>query len=210
MSQKHTSTTISKLHKSRKILLSILEKRGFNTDEYKNSGINEIQIMFNNKQLDMLLEDKNKNKIYIKYHIINKLREGHIYDYIEDLYNIENILNQNDELMIIMKDQKINKTLVECMNFIYEKDKIYVNIFNLKEFLFNILEHDMVPEHKRLTDDEKKNIYKKFQVTNDSELPEISRFDPVAKTIGLRPGELCEIIRPSKNSITSKYYRLCD
>ena len=100
--------------------------------------------------------------------------------------------------MIIMKDQKINKTLVECMNFIYEKDKIYVNIFNLKEFLFNILEHDMVPEHKRLTDDEKKNIYKKFQVTNDSELPEISRFDPVAKTIGLRPGELCEIIRPSE------------
>ena len=65
MSQKHTSTTISKLHKSRKILLSILEKRGFNTDEYKNSGINEIQIMFNNKKLDMLLEDKNKNKIYI-------------------------------------------------------------------------------------------------------------------------------------------------
>ena len=66
MSQNTHKYNYIKVHKSRKILLSILEKRGFNTDEYKNSGINEIQIMFNNKQLDMLLEDKNKNKIYIK------------------------------------------------------------------------------------------------------------------------------------------------
>ena len=62
MSQKHTSTTISKIYKSRNILLNILEKRGFDTSEYKNFGINEIQLMFNNKQLDMLIEDKNKKK----------------------------------------------------------------------------------------------------------------------------------------------------
>jgi DNA-directed RNA polymerase subunit H (RpoH/RPB5) len=209
MSQKHTSTTVSKIYKSRNILLSILEKRGFDISEYKNFGINEIQIMFNNKQLDMLMENKNKKKIYIKYHIANKLRESHIYDYIEDLYNIENILGKDDELLIIMKDQNINNTLVEFMNFIYEKETIYVNIFKIKEFLFNILEHDIVPDHKRLTDMEKKQIYEKYQITNDKEMPEISRFDPVAKTIGLRPGELCEITRPSSNSISAKYYRLC-
>lgn len=209
MSQKHTSTTVSKIYKSRNILLNILERRGFDISEYKNFGINEVQIMFNNKQLDMLMENKNKRKIYIKYHIINKLRESHIYDYIEDLYNIENILAKDDELLIIMKDQNINNTLVEFMNFTYEKKRTYVNIFKIKEFLFNILEHDIVPEHKRLTDMEKKQIYEKYQITNDKELPEISRFDPVAKTIGLRPGELCEITRPSSNSISAKYYRLC-
>ena len=57
-----------------------------------------------------------------------------------------------------MKDQNINHTLVEFMNFIYEKENVYVNIFKIKEFLFNILEHDIVPEHKRLTDVEKKQI----------------------------------------------------
>ena len=31
----------------------------------------------------------------------------------------------------------------------------------------------------------------------------------LATIIGLRPGELCEIIRSSKTAITSKYYRLC-
>ncbi len=209
MSQKHTSTTISKIYKSRNILLNILEKRGFDTSEYKNFGINEIQHMFNNKQLDMLMEDKNKKKIYIKYHITNKLRESHIYDYVEDLFNIENILGKDDELLILMKDQNINHTLVEFMNFIYEKENVYVNIFKIKECLFNILEHDIVPEHRRLTDVEKKQIYDIYQITNDKEMPEISRFDPVAKTIGLRPGELCEITRPSSNSISAKYYRLC-
>ena len=50
---------------------------------------------------------------------------------------------------------------------------------------------------------------KKYNISRDSEIPEISRFDPVAQAIGLRPLELCEIIRPSASSITIDYYRLC-
>lgn len=41
------------------------------------------------------------------------------------------------------------------------------------------------------------------------EFPEISRFDPVAKTIGLRPGKLCKITRSSPTAVESNYYRLC-
>jgi len=39
--------------------------------------------------------------------------------------------------------------------------------------------------------------------------PEISRFDAVALSIGMRPGEICRISRPSKTSVISYYYRLC-
>ena len=45
-------------------------------------------------------------------------------------------------------------------------------------------------------------------ILND-ELPEISRYDPVAQAIGMRPGQICKIIRPSKTAITTDYYRLC-
>ena len=48
----------------------------------------------------------------------------------------------------------------------------------------------MVPEHTILNTDDKDKVKKRYNVTKDSEFPEISRFDPVAKTIGLRPGEL--------------------
>tara|TARA_X000000368_G_scaffold415866_1_gene408511 strand:- start:170 stop:829 length:660 start_codon:yes stop_codon:yes gene_type:complete len=215
--QKQTSFTVSKIYKSRKNLLTILEKRGFDISDYNNFGINEIQTMYVNKQLDMLLSNKNGKKIYVKYHVTHKngsstfpkLRDSHINDYIDDLYNLEEILNKDDELLIIVKDQNINKTLEEYMEFIFIKDNHYINILKIKELLFNILEHCMVPEHKILTEKEKEKIYEKYKIMQDSELPEISRFDPIAKVLGVRPGELCEITRSSKTSITSKYYRLC-
>jgi DNA-directed RNA polymerase subunit H (RpoH/RPB5) len=218
--QKQTSFTVSKIYKSRKHLLDILEKRGFDVSEYSNFGINEIQAMYLNKQLDMLLKKKDKKdnkQIYVKYHVTNKsgsstfpkLRDTHINEYIDDLFNLEEILNKDDELLIIIKDQNINKTLEEYMNFIFIKDNHYINILKISELLFNILEHCMVPEHKILSEKEKEKVYERYMIMEDRELPEISRFDPVAKALGLKPGELCEITRSSKTSITSRYYRLC-
>ena len=75
--------------------------------------------------------------------------------------------------------------------------------------MFNILEHSLVPKHRILSNEEKDSIKKKYYIVNESEFPEISRFDPVAIAIGLRPNQLCEILRSSKTSITTFYYRLC-
>ena len=207
--QKNSSQFISKLYKSRHILLDILEKRGFKTDDYKSFGISEMQIYLQNKQLDMLLNNpKTKKKIYVKYHL-STLNDKKIYEYIDDLFHLEEILNENDELLIIIKNQNINTTLEEIMNFIYIKDNIFVNIKKIDNYLFNILDHSMVPEHRVLNNKEKEFIINKYKISEEKQFPEISRFDAVATTIGLRPGELCEFTRPSTTSITSKYYRLC-
>jgi len=50
---------------------------------------------------------------------------------------------------------------------------------------------------------------KRYNVVNNSDLPSISRYDPVAQAIGMRPGEICKITRNSKTAITSDYFRLC-
>ena len=44
---------------------------------------------------------------------------------------------------------------------------------------------------------------------NEKQWPEISRFDPVAQAIGLRPYQLCKIYRKSPTASVSIYYRLC-
>jgi DNA-directed RNA polymerase subunit H (RpoH/RPB5) len=49
----------------------------------------------------------------------------------------------------------------------------------------------------------------KYNIKNKSLFPYISRFDPVARVIGLRPGQVCHIVRPSKTSIKANYYRVC-
>lgn len=207
--QKNFSAISANIFKSRKILLDILKKRGYNTEDWENFNINEVQIMYNNNQLDMLLETESGRKIYVKYHINNKLRENHINEYVDDLFNIEEVLKPDDELLIIIRNQNINDTLEEYMRITYIKYNIFVNIINIKKLMFNLLEHSMVPNHRILNDEEKKEMYKKFNIINDSEWQEISRFDPVAKIIGLRPGQLCEITRSSKTSIVSYNYRLC-
>ena len=50
---------------------------------------------------------------------------------------------------------------------------------------------------------------KKYNITDKIQFPDISRFDPVARAIGLRPGQLCKITRYSKTAIETFYYRIC-
>lgn len=206
---KENSLTISNIYKSRKILLELLEARGYEIDEWNDFSINEIQAMYNNKQLDLLLTHKSSDKkIYVKYHIEKKLNSGNVSNYVDDIFTNEEILNKDDELIIFTK-HKPNDTLVKLMKMLFVNDNQFVNIYYIKQYLFNILNHVNVPPHKVLTDKEKKEIYKLYNITRDSEMPEIGRFDPVAQAIGLRPGDLCEITRSSPTSITSKYYRFC-
>jgi DNA-directed RNA polymerase subunit H (RpoH/RPB5) len=49
----------------------------------------------------------------------------------------------------------------------------------------------------------------RYNISDNSQVPGISRFSPVAQAIGLRPGEMCKIIRPSRTAITSEFYRIC-
>lgn len=206
---KENSLTISNIYKSRKIILTLLKTRGYEVDEWDDFSINEIQSMSSNNQLDMLLKHKtNGRKIYIKYYIQKKLGKTNVYDYVDDIFSTEKILDKDDELIIFTK-HKPNDTLIKLMKMIYISDGHFVNIYHMKQYLFNILEHVNVPPHKVLNDKEKSDIYHKYNITNDSELPEIDRFDPVAQAIGLRPGELCEITRSSPTSITTKFYRFC-
>lgn len=203
------SQTVSKLFKSRKIILEQSKVKGFDISDYDNFSVNEIAVLNQNKQMDLLLENKKKDKkMYIKYHLSTKLRNNHIYDYIEDLFNIEEILEKTDDLVIVTKE-RINDNLLKFLDIIYKKDGYFINIYNYNDFLFNILNNELVPPHRILSNEEKNEVKEKYNLVHDSEFPEISRFDPVATILSIRPGEVFEIIRSSPTSIQSKYYRLC-
>jgi DNA-directed RNA polymerase subunit H (RpoH/RPB5) len=92
---------------------------------------------------------------------------------------------------------------------IWEKEHKYINVFNIKRLQYNILKHELVPPHVVLTKEEAKEVKTKFNITDDSQIPDISRFGPVAQAICIRPGELCKITRSSRSAITSEFYRIC-
>ena len=49
------TSLVSQLYKSRKILLELLKRRGFDVKGYDNFSFSELRVMNANKQLDMLL-----------------------------------------------------------------------------------------------------------------------------------------------------------
>jgi|TARA_Y100000816_G_scaffold82740_1_gene56673 DNA-directed RNA polymerase subunit H (RpoH/RPB5) len=214
MSLSVNSTTVSKIYKSRKIILEILEERGFDVSDHEGFSTNHIHTLFINKQLDMLLENpETKQKIYVKYNLaknggFGKLKPQDIQDFIDDAYDVEELLSEGDEFIIVTKDN-FNDTIKKLMKTIFDNRNIYFNVYNMHLYLYNLLEHDLVPKHEICTDEEKKEITKKYKIMSDNQFPEISRFDPVAQVIGLRPGQLCRITRSSSTAIQTTYYRLC-
>ena len=114
-------------------------------------------------------------------------------------------VTENDILLIITKDYA--STMNDLLRTKYSN--YYINIYKIQELQYNILEHSYVPQHIKLNEIEKKELYLKYNIENDKQMPQISRFDPVAKAILLRPGEVCKIIRHDKISLQNDYYRIC-
>ena len=206
-----SSGTISTVFKSRQNLLKLLYQQDFDIKDYEEFSVNEVHVMYNNKQLDMMMSsrsDGENKKVYVKYHLAKTLRRENINDYIDDLYNLEQVLTKNDTLILVIK-QEPNESMINILSQIWEQDGIFIIIYNIDRLQFNILEHKYVPKHTILNDEEVKTMKKRYNIVNDKELPEISRYDPVAQAIGMRPGQICKIIRPSKTAITTDYYRIC-
>lgn len=211
MATQVSSSLISSIYRSRTILLELLKKQNYNTTDYEGFSVNEVNSMKTNNQLDMILEtteENDKRKIYVRYYLAKSLRPQNLQEMIDDLFNIEEVLTKKDTLLIVVKDE-VNETLINTLKHIWEQDGIFIIIQSLKRLQFNILAHSLVPPHKIISGSELLKVKKHYNIMDDNQFPEISRFDPVAQAIGIRPGQVCEILRSSKTSITTKYYRIC-
>ena len=209
------SSHINEIFKSRQHIVNFLKKQGFNVADYDSFSIHDVNAMYQAKQMDMLFkkEDGSK-KTYVKYHtgksaqIEKSLRPVSIYEYIEDLFTLEEILRKEDDLIIIINDEP-NDTIEKTLRHIWEQDGFFVNVISMKRLQYNILEHALVPPHTVLSKDDALAIRRKYNIMNDKQMPDISRFSPVSQLIGIRPGDICRIIRPSKTAIETEFYRIC-
>ncbi len=204
----NASGTITAIYKSRTNLLSLLKAQGYDVSQYANFGMNEVHAMNTNRQLDMMVVKESGQKAYVKYHLGKPLRRDNITEYVEDLYHLEKTLDKQDSLIIVMKGE-INDTNVATLSQIWEQNGIHIVIFSLDRLQFNILEHAYVPKHTILSEQEAQQMMTKYNIVHPDMLPNISRYDPVAMAIGMRPGQVCRIDRFSKTAINTPYYRIC-
>lgn len=210
------SISISELYTSRKNLLKYLKNEGYNIEAFENVTMAEIQAMkpTNNNDLSTTLDfevfhdDDPERKCSIFYYLkqnqsIKTTLENKVMNYYEE--------NENKEKcsFIFIMQGVMNETLQKTIKQLWKKFNEYVVVYEIKHLLFNILEHSYVPKHEKLSNEEKKQLYKSKNIKNDDQMPEISVFDPMAKVMLLRPGEVCKIYRYNKISFEDIYYRIC-
>jgi DNA-directed RNA polymerase subunit H (RpoH/RPB5) len=204
------SNRILSLYKSRKTILEHLDNLEYETNEYVGFSINEIDAMYVNKQLDILVNHKsNDKKVYVKYYLDAKqIRPPNLDNIIEDLFVIDNVLTKNDTLIIITEDEP-NDTIINKIKYLFDSEGVFIVLHNIHRLQFNLLEHSLVPTAVILKDAEIEEMKKTYNIKALQQLPEISRFDPQALAICMRPGQVCMIFRKSATALSYTYYRIC-
>lgn len=207
----NSDNLVLKISKSRKNILEILEQsQNYEVSDYSNFSMHEIDTMYTNNQLDMLIKHKDADKkTYVKYNITTKpIRTTYIDTIIEDLYTIENVLTKGDNLILILLDNP-NDTILNHIKHIYNRDGYFIVVHSIKRLQFNILQHELVPNMEILDETQKQDLKKKYNLKSFKQLPEINRFDPQALAMSMRPGDIGKIERNSVTSLNYDYYRYC-
>jgi DNA-directed RNA polymerase subunit H (RpoH/RPB5) len=201
--------TVTQVYLSRTHLLEILKEQGYNVSNYDHYSLSMIGSMMENKRLDLQLTHTSGKQVFIKYHLDTKLVIPTVTCSLFDEVDGEPpILKKTDDLIIIAKSDP-NDTMIADMNKLWNDSSIYVSVLNIKRLQFNILKHAIVPKHSLLSDEEKIQLFQKYHIQSNADLPTISRYDAVAQVLCMRPGMVCRIDRKSKTAVMTQYYRVC-
>jgi DNA-directed RNA polymerase I, II, and III subunit RPABC1 len=190
------------LFKVRQTVLEMLEDRGYTIPEYEKVSFEQFIIKYNNKALDIYINDESLNKkIYVYFH--NEVKnfsksDLKIMQKVVDQYQDEDI-----NLILILRDKENSAVTKELNKEAYKN----VEIFLKKNMIFNITHHVFVPKHIILSNGEEKELLEKYNTTK-GKLPKISKTDPIAKYYGMKTNQICKIIRRSPEVGEYFYYRL--
>jgi len=204
-----SSNRILSIYKSRNTIIEQLKNIKYDVSDYEEFSINEIDAMNSNDQLDMLVSRDDGRKVYIKYWLnIKQIRKDNLDQLIEDLYEIETMLEKKDTLVIITNEEP-NDTIMQKVKYVYDHSGIFIVLHYMKRLQFNILNHTLVPPAVIMSEQDVADLKIRYNMKSLNDLPEISRFDPQALAMCLRPGEVIKIDRKSDTALEYNYYRLC-
>ena len=215
MSQKNNS--VKHIYNSRKNIIFYLKNLGFDVSNFENFNIAEINAMEQNStndvcELDFEVFKNDTNEeiesCSVKYYIKGNIKQSVLEGFVNDYYMEKNENKQKSNLIVITLNST-NDTLQKSIKQLWKRYNEYVVLMDITSLQFNILEHSFVPPHVKLTNNEKNELYSQYNIKNDTQLPEISMFDPVAKAILMKPGEVCKITRNDKISLENVMYRIC-
>jgi DNA-directed RNA polymerase subunit H (RpoH/RPB5) len=117
--------------------------------------------------------------------------------------------NFGNGIIIVSPSRPSESVMKVLINHNNDRDNVYVQIFEIRSLGFNISKHRKVPQHRIVTDREKPDIIKNYNLKSVEQMPKILSQDAMAKFIGARPGDVVEVMGLCETSADNLRYRYC-
>lgn len=201
------------IYRSRITLFKVLEARGYSSQQYSKLGINELKVFATATNADiysglnMILPKKDDETK--KCHIIYAFTKMNQFQRMLDQIKNQEYNSDTDEVIYMIQDS-VNDTHSLVAAAAWSKYKLRVSFFCVYEIIVNPLEHELVPRHEQVPQEEVPALLKRLRVNEKSQLPLIRyHTDPIARLLGLVPGDIVKITRPSPSTGEYIVYRAC-
>jgi DNA-directed RNA polymerase subunit H (RpoH/RPB5) len=201
------------LIRSRQTVLDILEDRGYDPLPYRNIAPEQILTLAEgtSRGLDILLKKKTDSaapceRAAVVYVLQDRIRLR-LATFTRDIYE-GGELQKTDDILVLVNEpwhEIFDKTSLQ----LWQSQKTRITFFHLKQVVVHPGKHVLVPPHKKLSADEAKTEMTRWSVTQKSQFPLIKHSDVQAKLLGLVPGDVVEILRPSPTAGVARVLRIC-
>ena len=222
---------IDHILRSRKTLLNILASRGYNTTPYEKFGYDEIEAMLvgGESALRMDLErplestDTGITKCTVRY-VLTKLKQK-IPGYIAgELPTIAPDLREGREqmfeshldpitteavVMLVDDSHPMADIFTSASLNQWNKNKFRLSFFLVDHLVNNPAEHVLVPKHERVPIAEHPELLKQMYAKKAQFPLIVFHQDIQARILGLVPGDIVKITRPSPSAGYYVEYRVC-
>ena len=207
--------TLNILYRSRQTLLKILAERGYNTKAYEKFGPIEIAAMAAAAtatpfRMDLERPNNALSKCRVVYSIGRvKNRLATFLDEQLDEES-ENVLNPADTELIVVLLEPVVETFHTAALSTFVNKKLRVSFFQAHTIVNNPMEHVLQPKFDLLPKAEHTEFLRHNRIKTVANLPLIKfHEDMVARIMGLLPGDIVKITRPSPSAGEYITYRLC-
>jgi DNA-directed RNA polymerase subunit H (RpoH/RPB5) len=204
------------LYRSRVTLLKILKQDGYNTTQYERFGPWEIEAMVEagqgTLQMDMKRETSTDGIVNCRVvYSLQKLKQK-LDGFLRSLTDTENegaVDPQTTEVIVVLLEdvaEVFHKSALEE----WMAKKLRIRFFKAHNLTFDPRDHILVPTHTKLPAEEHAEFLKNHYIRSKANLPFI-RFheDMIARIMGLVPGDIVKITRPSPSAGIYEVYRVC-
>ena len=198
--------------RSRPTLLEILELRGFNVDAFKDESPEDLIT----KSSTALTNDIELELLRMQVKAKDESRQAHVFYWMGSVKQKRKNMFPLDESLGIEDGDDVIVLLNEPIHDEFHKIAIarreyeHISFFNIRNLITNPMKHVLVPVHRKLSPEEAETVLKELHVHSKSVLPIIKyHLDMIARVLGLMPGDIVEITRPSITAGEYKLYRVC-